>query len=313
MLPTCPRCGYDLAGQIATWETLGVCPLRGTCPECGQSLGWREVLRQAGLIQGFVEDAYGVRRRLTWAIRTSLWTIWPWRFWSRVGERRRVSPVAWVCWVLVMIWLPRMVAGVGGSAASIALQRLSEARGARVMPPWSIDWTGDFLGNHFGIDYICQGHVLFGLAPMWPDSFRCLFMAQVLWAAAMVGVLPRPDGPGLGRVMRGVVFSFAPFALLGVPTLALSGGGAIYRLMQIYSTKGVGNSSNWEYTLYEAVARAENAIAWLGVVWVALWWLAAMTRGFGLERASRIWMIQLLCTSTVLAILFGRRVVGMWQ
>ncbi len=40
--PACPRCDYDLAGQVAAWTTR--CPLDGTCPECGLAFAWRDVL-----------------------------------------------------------------------------------------------------------------------------------------------------------------------------------------------------------------------------------------------------------------------------
>ena len=30
--PTCPRCGYDLSGIVASWKD--ACPLTGICSEC---------------------------------------------------------------------------------------------------------------------------------------------------------------------------------------------------------------------------------------------------------------------------------------
>ncbi len=34
----CPRCDYDLSGQIASWQS--ECPLAGQCPECGLTFTW---------------------------------------------------------------------------------------------------------------------------------------------------------------------------------------------------------------------------------------------------------------------------------
>jgi hypothetical protein len=38
----CPRCAYDLSGQIATFTES--CPLEGTCSECGLHFRWQELL-----------------------------------------------------------------------------------------------------------------------------------------------------------------------------------------------------------------------------------------------------------------------------
>jgi hypothetical protein len=44
---SCPRCGYDQAGEIARWEVADppACPLHGQCTECGLGLEWRLVMR----------------------------------------------------------------------------------------------------------------------------------------------------------------------------------------------------------------------------------------------------------------------------
>jgi hypothetical protein len=40
--PTCPRCGYDQTGIVASWEDS--CPLDGICSECGLEFAWKSVL-----------------------------------------------------------------------------------------------------------------------------------------------------------------------------------------------------------------------------------------------------------------------------
>lgn len=42
----CPRCGYDQAGAIGAWERSRplVCPLEGTCSECGLRFFWGDLL-----------------------------------------------------------------------------------------------------------------------------------------------------------------------------------------------------------------------------------------------------------------------------
>lgn len=42
---SCPRCGYDQSGVIASWKD--ACSLEGTCSECGLGFRWGEVLNPA--------------------------------------------------------------------------------------------------------------------------------------------------------------------------------------------------------------------------------------------------------------------------
>lgn len=41
--PACPHCEYDQSGEVARWDAVGQCPLKGRCPECGETFIWREV------------------------------------------------------------------------------------------------------------------------------------------------------------------------------------------------------------------------------------------------------------------------------
>ncbi len=82
--PSCPRCGYDLTGVVTSWAES--CPLEGVCSECGLGFLWHDVVRADTLVvDGFVEHAVGFRQRFRWSWRTWGWTLWPARFWRRVG------------------------------------------------------------------------------------------------------------------------------------------------------------------------------------------------------------------------------------
>lgn len=83
---TCPRCGYDQAGEIARWETAEppACPLIGLCTECGLDFQWCMVMRpELRVPRWFVETA-DVSRRLMTAVWTGSRSIVPWNFWRRV-------------------------------------------------------------------------------------------------------------------------------------------------------------------------------------------------------------------------------------
>ena len=88
--PECPRCGYDLAGQIAAWHPNGDsldganCPTQSTCSECGLTFEWRYLLRPELIeLRWFVETPRPPRAKRTY------WRTWwhalrPWHFWQQV-------------------------------------------------------------------------------------------------------------------------------------------------------------------------------------------------------------------------------------
>jgi hypothetical protein len=87
----CPRCGYDLRGEIARWEHS--CPLRSVCTECGLEIGWRELLNPV-----LIKPRWCVEYGKSWreipgrAIRTLIVTSWPWFFWRSL---RMVHEIRW--------------------------------------------------------------------------------------------------------------------------------------------------------------------------------------------------------------------------
>lgn len=97
-LPTCPRCGYDLRGALATWND--TCPLDGTCTECGLHLDWAHVLRPGKFAPAWCVE-FAPRRGFGPAcVSTFGRSFRPWRFWSALkmsmslGRRRLVAYVA---------------------------------------------------------------------------------------------------------------------------------------------------------------------------------------------------------------------------
>jgi hypothetical protein len=87
----CPRCGYDLRGEMATWER--ACPIEGVCTECGLDIAWRELLNPTHIkprwCVEYAKSAWGIPGR---AIRTLMATCWPWFFWRSL---RMVHDIRW--------------------------------------------------------------------------------------------------------------------------------------------------------------------------------------------------------------------------
>ena len=111
----CPRCGYDLSGQVAAWhpglvegelQEAAKCPLEGTCSECGLVFEWRFLMRPELLGPSwFVETPRPSRGRRS-AVRTLLRLTRPHRFWREV---RLEQPIVagrigwWLCVALVLV------------------------------------------------------------------------------------------------------------------------------------------------------------------------------------------------------------------
>ncbi len=78
--PRCPRCDYDLSGQMAAWPP-DRCLTEVRCSECGLKVGWRDLLNpRYFILQGHFEHA--AQRRVRALMRTLAAVPRPWRLWS---------------------------------------------------------------------------------------------------------------------------------------------------------------------------------------------------------------------------------------
>ncbi|MBI1189894.1 MAG: hypothetical protein GC200_04335 [Tepidisphaera sp.] len=317
--PACPACRYDLRGQVATWDAAEQCPLSGTCPECGERFEWWFVIREGGRIRGFIEDAYGLRRRITWSVRTTLWALWPWKFWSRVGDAK-VKPWGWVWWAAIMVWFVRVINTAGTKALQYVFWRWSSGptfprKAALTLVPGLPYLTG--LGR--GAERIFQERFSDWLEYYTSTGDRAFALEAVAWPLTMLVLAEQPHARQvrLAQIARATVFSLAPLAMRGLVALACNVAYFAYWLVGLLS-EVVGASQphshdfNWMYQhtfqIMNWLQRGIESVWWLGVVWVPLWWLAAMQRGFKIERAAQVWIVQLILINVILYFLFGPRV-----
>lgn len=74
----CPRCSYDLLGEVVRWTEQ--CPLDGRCPECGFGFRWHDALRPARQPPRSYIEALRPR---AWSPIYSAWRLLrPWSFWA---------------------------------------------------------------------------------------------------------------------------------------------------------------------------------------------------------------------------------------
>lgn len=221
--PMCPRCGYDLQGQVATWhpglvegevQDAAACPLKGTCSECGLVFEWRFLMRPELLGPSwFVETPRPSRGRRT-AARTLLRLTRPDRFWREV---RLEQPIAagrigwWLCFVLLIVPLAVVVLmrcqfGFVYCARNVAqaLEKgadLSKAVVSGVQYTWRIS------------DSVLQSAIEFRNLPIWLTVTGAMSIAF----AMMLVILPhsrRVSKIRFAMVLRVFAYSWAWVAMM---------------------------------------------------------------------------------------------------
>jgi hypothetical protein len=131
--PECPRCGYDLAGQIAAWHPQGDsldganCPTQSTCSECGLTFEWRALLNPT--ISGPTWFLETTRHKFLRATRiTWLQALRPWTFWRTISLELRPRPrriLLSLALLLATFFLFHAVMGIAGRFGTFYLNSQS--------------------------------------------------------------------------------------------------------------------------------------------------------------------------------------------
>ncbi|MCK4873387.1 MAG: hypothetical protein KAS72_11735 [Phycisphaerales bacterium] len=103
----CPRCGYDLRGEIQTWQDR--CPMQGRCTECGLAFAWMDVFRQAA--HPWLFEYHWRHKFIRSALRTLVMTLRPGRFWqhAKITDRIHLRPIVGIVVILLLAAYPIIV------------------------------------------------------------------------------------------------------------------------------------------------------------------------------------------------------------
>lgn len=121
--PECPRCGYDLSGQVMQWQVEP--PSQTRCAECGldEVLTLIERSRLRVPTWSFEHAMHGRTRSL---FRTLLRSLRPWRFWREVPIEAPIRPWRIVQFAAAAVVLPALaylVLVAVEAACQFAMQR----------------------------------------------------------------------------------------------------------------------------------------------------------------------------------------------
>ncbi|PCI08516.1 hypothetical protein COB72_08105 [bacterium] len=114
--PICPKCSYDLRGEIATWESQ--CSVDGQCPECGYEFAWSEVYgilgewgSEVGWYAESAEDLVGLLVRTPMSLLRLMVPLW---FFRDVNHRRKIRLGMLMQWmILVFVLMHALVSPIG--------------------------------------------------------------------------------------------------------------------------------------------------------------------------------------------------------
>jgi hypothetical protein len=138
----CPRCGYDLGGEVARW--VEQCPLRGRCTECGLEVEWGPVLTGGYSGWSFEGDVPVMVRRL---LGTVLRSVWPDALWRRRGGVTMETAISGVR-LLVLTGVFGLLGAVGWGVAAYGVKvryyvEFGRLMGSSVLgdglEPWLLD------------------------------------------------------------------------------------------------------------------------------------------------------------------------------
>jgi len=284
----CPRCGYDLRGEVASWRD--ACPLAGRCGECGLAFGWPELLSSTVGLPAWVVE-FAPAARLTGAtVRTMAGPLRPWRFWTsvRMTHPLRGRRLAWHVAMLLAVAYLLFVAGhvtvIDASVrrnfgpagwATTGATRLEILLSAALLPgsteplctittvrgTWSWSSSADMVRNYWSP--ILHGATgLLAMAAIGP-----LVLAGLRASRRLAGVR------GLHLVRLGV-YSLGWATL--VWTIMVTQNAARYVLV---------GRGGWAVPLFWTFDR----LMFVGVIsWFGLWWMAGIGQYLQMQHAGAV-------------------------
>ena len=306
---TCPRCGYDQSGIVATWTE--ACPLEGVCSECGLEMEWKDVLGpDAGALRWFVEHVPRIQV-LPASIATMFRVLLPWVFWRQVqlqGRMRLRRAVLGMALVLGGLHVMASVAiGVGDfrvvttpspHLVTFGFQAPETDLVSHVL--WAVMYPVFWFEVSNTSDFLAGGTAATISVAIW-DAWNGVVLVGLLATLAIPlfmmlvsGTLKRAKVKRR-HVLRATIYSFA---WLIVPAAMRLTHGMLYAATgDDYFDKG---------GAIGAVVQAVREAQWIpiGIImgWLLAWWHLAIRRG---------WQVRQPLWHTVLLLLLASLAAGM--
>ena len=313
----CPRCGYDLSG-VATGFAPPDYPERGVCSECGLGYAWLDVLYpERRDVPWLVEHARG--RTLGWRVLKAAWQTWtrtfvPFVFFAGVRVEHRVDLRR------LLLWLFLVLVPVHAAASLLATIRVA------VVP--SLIGGGPFVARAWSVlDYIsvwlypivtlrpsaagAAGGLLPPVvvptlldAPEWVFPALAMHTAYALMLPLLFRTLGSAKVRG-GHVLRAFVYGLSWIVLLSMFRLGRNAL-LLYELLAGPAPRpAIGGWGPQPLRLSQVDPMLAGGVV---LSFVALWWMAAIVRGWRLGDAWLVWILL-----TVIGVLAAGIVAAYWE
>ncbi len=301
--PLCPRCGYDQSGVVGAWREL--CPLRGTCSECGHVFDFARVINaeQHKLSWLYEHTPRGLGIRRAWYTWQRM--VLPWRFWREHDGLRLDSP--FVGWRLGL-WLPSLIAslwilGSTTELASTLIDLLVDPAGRTQLASmnayrWLLVVLQSYVSPAGRIVYNNTGSIaafnfqIFMPYPAQAWLACCLLMPVLLLTLSASRAMVKIRAI---HVFRAAIYGAGVTLALPIFALILSfiySTAAFQQWYWSWSTSGV--NVGYLQQSVERVFAVGGGL--LGIAWFAAWWWIVLIRVFALPNGRFVWaMLMVAC------------------
>lgn len=306
--PECPRCGYDLRGAMDAWPCRDEgggdgsrCPLGDTCPECGYTFLWRDLLNpEYQDLPGFYEHARTMGERVRWGIRTTLWLLFPWVFWGKLKLHHRRKP--WRA-LRLGLWLIAISLFMRAAVASVVLLVIPFP----VSPPLTYWQTvpgflrGVFhtcFGDHFVWDtneFSCWGPVRWIILHICFITFSLAFAALIVWGLPQTRRRARLLPVHAWRAVAYVIYPIGVAAFVR----------AIFACVELCIDAAVWSTGTTMRFFANPMLRelVRDAIEVAPALWLIAYWWAAVLRGWRLRHGALTCLLMTISAATFSAII----------
>ncbi len=300
--PICPKCGYDQAGEIATWETS--CPIHGTCPECGLEFEWANVFDPGRvLLPWYVEHATTNRAMYRRAPATLWMMLIPNRFWKRLTVHYPVHSGKIWAFVLASVIATYVISFIFAVCITAFSTHSSNQFYAQVQP------VNPAVARQMGyseVDMTELSYWTVSFANAFRESFNyraglsqngfsialMMLAMSLLWMTVMtaVPVTRRRAKIRIAHVNRAMALSCIGIvlvyllALTSDSILALVSTGSLTLNIVQHSGSNGGLSYSYSKGRFFQIESIANLIMTIcfayAIIWVQWFWIAAIVRGW---------------------------------